>query len=335
MEIVYLTDIHDNLKKLRYVIQNTEADLYIISGDLIYKAFFTDEKLYNFVSIQEEFFSYLAIEGIQGTPSELAISIIRMPENYKSDFLAKAKEYQVLFNKAAFNMKEKYQIIKDLVNKYARAPTIFLPGNYDMDLQYSALYKFDIHKASKLIDNIKFSGYGGAPIPTSGIPEMVSVVFYEYIVNGKLYSEPFQFFKNHLPDIMILHNPAYGTLDKVPSYGHVGSIGIREYIDTHKPALVLSGHIHSDYGFLKMEDTCYLNPSNFGAVDTLSGHDDGGYFSRIILEKKEKINIQKVIWYKLVEKEINPICEVIIDKEKMEQKILNHDIFQKMEKFLR
>jgi len=65
MEILYLTDIHDNLKRLRYVIRNTEADLYIISGDLIYKAFFTETKLYEFVTLQEEFYYYLSKKKIR------------------------------------------------------------------------------------------------------------------------------------------------------------------------------------------------------------------------------------------------------------------------------
>ncbi|NBU98522.1 MAG: phosphoesterase, partial [Spirochaetia bacterium] len=35
MKIIYLTDIHDGLSGLKYIFQNTDADLYMLSGDII------------------------------------------------------------------------------------------------------------------------------------------------------------------------------------------------------------------------------------------------------------------------------------------------------------
>ncbi len=324
MDIVYLTDIHDNLKRLRHVIINTRADLYIISGDLIYKAFFTEEKLYSFVSIQEEFYSYLAQVKVRGTPSELARSILRNPAAYPEDLFTKAKEYEILFQKASSNMKDKYQILKDLVEKYAKADLIFIPGNYDMDLQYTALYPYDLHKKCVTYNDIKFCGYGGAPIATSGIPELVSVVFYEYMVGTKLHSEPKEFFDQNRPDVMVLHNPPYGTLDKLNSYGRVGSHGLRRHIDEHEPALVLSGHVHSDFGLMKINNTLCLNPSNFGHVETMDGNEHGGYFCRLVAHKKEKIHIEEVILYRLIDREIVPIVKATIGPDlSIEQKIYN------------
>lgn len=316
MDIIYLTDIHDDLKGLRQVLLNTSADLYVISGDLIYKAFFTDKLLYEFVYIQEEFFSYLIQHNIKGTPSELATSIQRMPENFPTGYLEKAGLYQQLFQKASLNMKAKYQLLKELVDKYAKADLIVLPGNYDLDLQYTALYEYDLHNKCKLINGIKFCGYGGAPIATSGIPELVSVVFYEYIVNGRVYSEPQSFMESMDPDIVLLHNPAYGTLDKLPSYGRVGSQGLRNYIDAHHPALVLSGHVHSDYGIMKVDKTICINPSNFGKVDTLDGSERGGYFCRIMAGKVQgKVKIEKIILYRILEKTIFTVAEFEIGED--------------------
>ena len=40
MKIIYATDIHDALKELRILLSNTEADLYLLSGDILYKAFY-------------------------------------------------------------------------------------------------------------------------------------------------------------------------------------------------------------------------------------------------------------------------------------------------------
>lgn len=336
MDIVYLTDIHDNLKRLRYVILSTKADLYIISGDLIYKAFFTEERLYEFVSIQEEFYSFLAQKKMRGTPSELAQNILKTPSNYTPELVQKAHSYEVLFQKAANNMKDKYQILKDLVEKYAsKAEILFLPGNYDMDLQYTALYPYDLHKKCRELGEIKFCGYGGAPIATSGIPELVSVVFYEYMLNGNLHSEPREFFEQTHPDVMILHNPAYNTLDKITAYGHVGSHGLRHYIDHYSPALVLSGHVHSCYGVMKVNNTICINPSNFGAVDTLAGYDDGGYYCRIAINPGSRAEVQKVTLYRCIDREIKTIVEVNIDPAlKLTETVIDSQEYAKLGGFI-
>jgi Icc-related predicted phosphoesterase len=336
MEIIYLTDIHDDLKNLRQVLLNTQADLYIISGDLIYKAFFTDKLLYEFVYIQEEFFAYLVQNEIQGTPSELAVSINRMPENYPAGFGKKAMDYLSLFQKASENMKSKYQLLKNLVDKYARAELIVLPGNYDLDLQFTALYLFDLHKKCRTINGIKFCGYGGAPIATSGIPEMVSVVFYEYIIDGKIYSEPQTFFESTNPDIVLLHNPAYGTLDKLASFGRVGSHGIRNYIDNFHPALVLSGHIHSDYGILKIDRTICINPSNFGKVDSLNGHEIGGYFCRIQIENGNKVSVKSVMLHRIVDKIPIEVAQFNIDPDlTIHTRVLHEKEYDKLGGFIK
>ena len=336
MEIIFLTDIHDDLKSLRQVLLNTSADLYIISGDLIYKAFFTDKLLYEFVYLQEEFFAYLVQNDIQGTPSELAVTINRMPENFPAGFQTKARDYLNLFQKASGNMKAKYQLLKNLVDKYARAELIVLPGNYDLDLQFTALYLYDLHKKCKIVNGVKICGYGGAPIATSGIPELLSVVFYEYIVDGKIHSEPQNFFESTNPDIVLLHNPAYGTLDKLASFGRVGSQGLRNFIDKCQPALVLSGHIHSDYGLMKIDKTICINPSNFGNVDSLSGYEAGGYFCRINVENNNKVYVKSVKLYRLVDKNIYEVAEFSISPDlKIETKVLHKEQYDKLGGFVK
>ena len=59
MKIIYLTDIHDGLHGLKRILNETEADLYLFSGDIIYKAFFSEERIINFCGLQEEFYSIL------------------------------------------------------------------------------------------------------------------------------------------------------------------------------------------------------------------------------------------------------------------------------------
>ena len=287
MKIIYCTDIHDALKELRILLLATDADLYLLSGDILYKAFYQEETIYQFVCLQEEFWGIAAARSEKIVPFDLAQDILRHPDKYggDEDLMLKAAEYRLLFNKAAKTMKDKYETIEELIRKYGNAECRMLPGNYDIDLRYTALEERDLHRRKVTIGGLRFAGYGGAPIATSGIPEKLSVVFHESQQDGALYSEPEDFFQESRPDVMVIHNPAYGFFDRIPGLGHVGSLGIRNYLDDHNPALVVSGHVHEDYGVcVKKNGTVLLNSSNFGGVDSAYGWQEGGSFAEISID---------------------------------------------------
>lgn len=318
MKIIYLTDIHDGLPGLKTILQKTEADLYLFSGDIIYKAFFSDDRIIDFCGLQEEFYTHLTGSQEGKKPFDFATHVIRFPDRYSPEMLEKAENYRVLFQRAAKTMKEKYALIEALIQKYGKSQVFTLPGNYDIDLQYTALYERDLHRKSYYCKDLKFSGYGGAPIATSGIPEKLAVVFHEYNKNGKNYSEPEDFFMEEEPDICVIHNPAYGFFDKIPGVGNVGSLGIRHYLDDHSPSLVVSGHIHEDQGITKKGETIFLNPSNFGSVDSIAGFQQGGYFAEIYLQDKR---VSHVNLMRLHEKDIFPLMEITNEKELELQKL--------------
>ena len=304
MKIIYLTDIHDALKELKQVFLHTTADLYVLSGDIIYKAFFSEERIIDFCTVQDDL-----IQAIKKHKSDYSLAydfatyILRYPEKFNDELIQKATDYRALFNKAAKTMKEKYLLIEELVKKYSHSQCIFLPGNYDIDLQYTALIDRDIHRKVVIVDNLKFAGYGGAPITTPGIPEKLAVKFHEYNRKGMNYSEPEDFFLSELPDILVIHNPAFGFFDRVSRYGSVGSQGIRNYVDEYPPLLVLSGHVHEDYGIARKNGTIFLNSSNFGPVDSMTGYQEGGYMAEIIIEERlvTQVTFQKLYTDKVVD----------------------------------
>ncbi|TGK11484.1 phosphoesterase [Leptospira fletcheri] len=332
MKIIYLTDIHDGLRGLKEVLLGTEGDLYLFSGDIIYKAFFNPERIIEFVTLQEEMYLITEDQKEEINPYDYATRAVRFPEKYPAPIVEKSHEYRRLFHQASKTMKEKYELIEIIIQKYAKAPVRLLPGNYDIDLQYSALYERDLHRKTFEMNGLKFAGYGGAPIITSGIPEKLAVKFHEYNRNGKSYSEPEDFFNEERPDIVVIHNPAFGYLDKIPSFGHVGSQGIRRYLDENSPSLVVSGHVHEDQGIIKKGKTLFLNPSNFGPVDSVFGFQPGGFFTEIELEndlvKNVKLN-------RLSDHSIRRLLEVDCTGEKLSLTKANPDSEVSAEDFIR
>lgn len=64
-------------------------------------------------------------------------------------------------------------------------------------------------------------------------------------------------------DVMLLHAPPYMYGDFAPYSGiHVGSPSLLNRIQTIKPKLVVSGHVHPGYGVRHWEDTIIVNASH-------------------------------------------------------------------------
>lgn len=61
--------------------------------------------------------------------------------------------------------------------------------------------------------------------------------------------------------IAVSHNPPHGTkLDKVAPLIHAGSKLIRKFIETYRPLLFISGHIHESYAVDTLNETLMVNP---------------------------------------------------------------------------
>lgn len=336
MQIVYLTDIHDNFSGVSQVLNSTEADLYILSGDLTYHAFGSDdEAMYRFIELQEHIRTLIADRN-----DPLAtLRYARAAQEGASDVKLSATEgaeYIALAERAKAELLRKYQTLAKAIIPTGRR-TIMIPGNYDLPLAETAIASYDLHEKMIEVESVRFAGYGSAPIFTPGIPEEIAARFEEQGSGTKLRSRPRDFMLQQRPDVFVLHNPAYGTLDKLPRFGHCGSHGLRSAVDEVNPRLVLSGHVHEHYGLLKLGQTFFLNPSNFGSVQTMEGEQVGGFFATINLQRvddRQKF-VREVVWKRLVRGKITDICAVKIDKNyRASEQILDEAQFAAMRSFL-
>ncbi len=62
------------------------------------------------------------------------------------------------------------------------------------------------------------------------------------------------------PVLLVSHQPAHGTECDLARGNHVGSKSIRASIETHRPDLVFSGHIHESVGEGRLGTTRLVNP---------------------------------------------------------------------------
>ena len=71
--------------------------------------------------------------------------------------------------------------------------------------------------------------------------------------------------------IIMAHCPPYMAQDKILSGEHVGIKSVKKCIDSNKPKLWLSGHIHEDFGVSMLGNTLVVNCACDHLKDRLRG----------------------------------------------------------------
>jgi uncharacterized protein len=307
MRIIYVADIHGAFDRVKLLLSETVADVYIIAGDLIDIPFYNMNTAINYHELQSYFHGLrIRLNKESMTIEDFVDELLDMP-NMSTEIEENGTRYQQYTIRARRVLQQKYKVLENILSTKQTAQIFALPGNYDMDLKYTSLHERDLHLHWHDMQGLKIAGYGGADIWTPGIPERY-VVHYrgsEPFEGGR--NEMYNFFKAVKPDIIVSHQPAHGVHDRVTQFGTSGSPALRHYCDNNPVLMCLTGHVHMDWGFQITENTIYLNPSNFGEVTTLTGGvAEGGFFYAIEMEDKE---VRKIIFKKLVEDRIHDIAD--------------------------
>ena len=285
MKIIYLTDIHGDFEKLKNLLSETVADVYIIAGDLIDIPFYSMETSMLYHELQSFFHGLRIRTGSENTLIEDFVDELLERPDATDEVQEKGTQFQEYTIRARRVMQQKYKVLKNIISAKRNSTVLCLPGNYDMDLKYTSLHDNDLHMHWRQIDDVKICGYGGADLRTPGVPERYIVRYQAGMGKNDKQNEMQQFFRAVKPHIIVAHQPAYGVHDRMAAGGPFGSPTLRTYCDNNPVALCLTGHIHNAWGAKKVEDTLYLNPSNFGEVTTASGSvSEGGFFYQIEIE---------------------------------------------------
>ena len=307
MKIIYIADIHGAFDRVKQLLSETVADVYIIAGDLIDIPFYNMNTAINYHELQSYFHGLrVRMHKESMTVEDFVDELLDMP-NTSPEIEEHGTKYQQYTIRARRVLQQKYKVLENILSIKQKAQMFALPGNYDMDLKYTSLHERDLHLHWHNMKNLKIAGYGGADIWTPGIPERYVVNYQGSVPLESGRNEMYNFFKAVKPDIIVSHQPAHGIHDRVNQFGTSGSPALRYYCDNNPVLMCLTGHVHMDWGFQMTENTIYLNPSNFGEVTTLSGGvAEGGFFFDIEMNGRR---IEKIIFRKLVLDRIHDIAD--------------------------
>ncbi|MHB9096563.1 MAG: metallophosphoesterase family protein [Syntrophales bacterium] len=334
MRLIYAADIHGAFEKVKTLLCETVADVYIISGDLIDIPFYNMGMAIRYHELQTYFHGVRGRMGKIGMGIEDFVDELLDRSDTPDEMRRKGSTYQQYTIRARRVMQQKYKVLENIIALKQKSRVFCLPGNYDMDLKYTALHEQDLHLHWYQLGQLRIAGYGGADVWTAGIPERYIVNYRAGIGVDENHNEMYRFFKAVKPDIIVTHQPPYGIHDGVPSTGPSGSPTLRSFCDSNPVILSLSGHIHAACGFQVVDSTVYLNPSNFGEVTEITAEvNEGGFFTAIEIEEKRVV---KVILKKIVDERIYDIADYFVRKGRWEEQIIDRErygAFQRRENY--
>ena len=326
MRIIYVADIHGAFERVKVLLLETMADVYLIAGDLIDIPFYNMNTAINYHELQSYFHGLrIRMNKESMNIEDFVDELLDMP-NTPAEIEENGTRYQQYTIRARRVLQQKYKVLENILSTKTSAQIFALPGNYDMDLKYTSLHERDLHLHWHDMQGLKVAGYGGANIWTPGVPERYVVRYggSESIESGR--NEMYNFFKAVKPDIIVSHQPAHGIHDRVNQFGTSGSPALRQYCDNNPVLLCLTGHVHMDWGFQVTEQTIYLNPSNFGEVTTLTGGvSEGGFFYVIEIEDR---HVEKIIFKKLVGNLVYDIADYYLDDGQWRETIVDSQRYQ-------
>lgn len=328
MRMIYVTDIHGAFERVKTLLTETVADVYIIAGDLIDIPFYNMNTAINYHELQSYFHGLRLRMNREGMTIEDFVEELLEKPNVSAEIEEKGTKYQQYTIRARRVLQQKYKVLENIIAVKQKTPVLCLPGNYDMDLKYTSLHERDLHLHRHPVQDIVIAGYGGAEIWTPGIPERYIVRYRGGIGVEDQNNEMLNFFVAAAPDVIVTHQPAHGIHDRVTQFGTSGSPALRNYCNRHPVLACLTGHIHGDWGFQYSEGTVYLNPSNFGEVTLLTGRvAEGGFFYSLEIENRQ---IRKVIFKKLVDDRVYDVADYFFENGSCEEKIIDRDRYAAM-----
>ena len=127
-----------------------------------------------------------------------------------------------------------------------------IPGNIDSPKVIDILDQVseNMHGVGKQVGDVYIAGFGGS--------------------NPTIFDTPCEFTEEEISEnleriskegmILMVHAPAYGINDQIPSGLSVGSKAILDICKKYRPKVVLSGHIHEAFGRQDVDGTIYVNP---------------------------------------------------------------------------
>ena len=259
-----MSDIHGDFetfdKALNYISKNN-ADVLTINGDLIGSVFEKSNDRNDFIQINNALQNlmpqiYKNTQGKIHTFHDAAGFLKSDNVKAQPEIKKLAQDYLDFEKKARKNMISQYKKFKERFDDLEQK-VILVPGNWEGKCIDEVLRVENIHnKYYEEVNDIKFIGYGGAPLYPVEIP---SDLITDYN-SDELF--------NHLckfedAEIVLTHNVPRGFEGEGSKYP--GEYSLLAYLYRNEPSLILTGHLHEPFVVKEPKTGTFIaNPGNLG-----------------------------------------------------------------------
>ena len=191
MKISHISDIHGDLEKLALYkdwAQKTKPDVVVCTGDLTGPCLEPED-----IEKMQIAHGQLRSNYPANVPFNLLLQFLEqkedIPEGAKTD-IKKYYEIELKFDK---NSREQCNEILGIFTEFPQ-PVLIVPGNWDSRKKYFEYFdKFDIHKKTKEVEGVEFTGYGSSDVFPVELPPTRIIEFSE--------DELYNLFTSQMPEI--------------------------------------------------------------------------------------------------------------------------------------
>lgn len=258
MKISQISDIHGDLEKLvayKNHITKSKPDVVVCTGDLIGPTLTPGE-----AQQMQYAHGWLRTKFQADVPLKVLLQYLEQEDGVPDGAKEAIKDYRDLELKSDKNAREQCDKILGIFSQFPQ-PLLTIPGNWDPKNQYFEWFEeFDIHKKTREIGGVEFTGYGGADVIPISLPPTRAVEYSE--------EELYNLFTQQIPEIAVTHVPPKGILDRTLEKKYQGSWAGLAYIRNPDESsdLYLCGHVHEVTEAKRPVGlrTLVVNPGNLG-----------------------------------------------------------------------
>ncbi|MDX9822618.1 MAG: metallophosphoesterase, partial [Syntrophales bacterium] len=144
MRILYIADIHGAFDRVKVLLAETTADLYVVSGDLIDIPFYNMNTAINYHELQSYFHALRLKMNRESVPIEDFVDELLNRPDASDEIEEQGSRYQQYTIRARRVLQQKYKVLENILSLKQTAQMFCLPGNYDKDLKNTALHERDL-----------------------------------------------------------------------------------------------------------------------------------------------------------------------------------------------
>ena len=296
MNIIFCTNIHGSFAEVYTLMRETVADMYILSGRLIDRAFYSRELDRKLDSLQQELIETGSIKNMDDIPPVNLAERISTGTGFTDQQRATARKFLTLNTRAAHSVTRKYEMFDGVLSTKPHVTAFILPGEKG-ELAGTSLEERNIHNSVHDVNNYHISGY--TITPSRDKPDHVK---------NELSAKIEEIKRESSKTMAVLSLPHEYSLDKNEAGQPVPGI-IMDFCDDSIVDICFFNY--PGYGFTAYmnEGTLYAAPPHFGGHTRSNGsYVEGGYFYD--LEMDDGL-LKKIILRKLVRDRVYDVSEYV------------------------